>query len=163
MTIIEWMIVGRSDWWYISNFAFLIGIILYHKRWNNKLYLILGGLCCCFFGRIMLSACGRMFDVYPQPIYILSTNIQTTSIAIASIAALSVFPNTWKKSKVVYYLNKVSYEMYLYHGLIIYILKMLTNNRYIIVLGVMLITPLLAGGINWFDALMMKRCAISGN
>lgn len=157
LTIIEWMMVGRSDWWYISNFSFIIGIIMYHKRWDNKLYLIFGGLCNCFIGRFLLSVCGHMFGTYPQPIYIISANIQTTSMAIASIAAFSVFPDTWKKSKVVCYLNKVSYEMYLYHGLVIYTLKMLTTNGYIIFLGVLLSTPLLAGVMYWIDALIMKK------
>lgn len=104
----------------------------------------------------MLSLSNRLFGSVPDVIYIISTNLQTSALAVVMIASFSIFAFLGNK-KIIKFPNNISYEMYLCHGLLIFIFTKFMTNGYIMILLVLLLTPLLAYIVNTVDNLLIKK------
>lgn len=160
VTTLEYFVIGiHKDWWLISNLAFPVGILLfYHKILFNKhrILSIIIGVIGCIFGMAILSISSKLFGVVTDGLYIIGTNFQTSFLAVAMIFSISAFTKR-KNNKVINFLNGISYEMYLCHGLLIFIFTKFITNGYIITLLVLLLTPLLAYILNMVDNLLIKN------
>ena len=130
LTIIECFIFvpRQSTWWVISNLPFAIGaimatIILTKKR---KIYLFV-----LMIFTFLVGYAGMRFFKGWFGHAILPENIRT-----AALVTIAVFLVGWinRKNKIALFLGRISYEIYLIHGLYVFILSSMLNNslRYLI-------------------------------
>ena len=160
LMVFEYYVAGmHCDWWLISNLTFPLGVILFYikdKLNECKIISILVGMIGCIFGMTILSLSNRIFRNAPDAIYIIGTNPQTTFLAIAMIFSISVFSELGN-SKIIKLLNKISYEMYLCHGLLIFVFTKFISNGYLVMAFVLLSTSFFAYVVNIIDDVIIKK------
>lgn len=159
-TAFEYYVAGiHCDWWLISNLAFPLGVILFYAKDKLNKYKIISifiGLIGSVSGMAVLSISNRIFGSVPDAIYIIGTNLQTTFLASAMIFSISAFSKLGN-SKIIKLLNKISYEMYLCHGLLIFVFTKFISNGYLVMAFVLLLTPFLAYVVNKIDDVLIKK------
>ena len=151
------LLTSKEDWWVISNGGFLLGVSIRLFGWNVndwKKYVSIG-LIGYFLGLLIMPICNRLLG-YSFVAYILSCNIMSTSIAfILSI----IVGKLGLCLKILYLLGEWSYELYLYHGLFIFLTKTFISNK----IGVLIIC-VLSGSILFsymmhsVDRYILKKC-----
>lgn len=128
VTFLEFKIFGlASDWWFISNFAFPIGVILcfydsnlvYRKRYFE---IAIAGY---VLGYCMIPGYHILFGEYNNIIYVLASNLRSAFLSVFIIMGVSYFSS---HSKTMSILGRISYEMYLVHGLFIFIFSHYLDN-----------------------------------
>lgn len=118
LTTAEALLFSNQKWWYISNLPFLAGIVLayYDEKIEKKgLYLAIGML-----GVVTSYCLERMSAFQSFAWYVVISNIKCGSLVLLAIV-LSIswsIPNKWA-----IFLGNISYELYLLHGLFIFIMS----------------------------------------
>ncbi len=121
ITVIQYLILGQGEqWWFISNVAFPIGVIVYLSDApiiKKKLWVITG-IMLFLLGYMLIPILGRVFGTYYYGVYILTTNMQSAGVALIVISVVCM---VGKYSQLSVRLGEISYEIYLLHGLFIWI------------------------------------------
>lgn len=81
--------------------------------------------------------------------------LQNSALAVVMIASFSIFAFLGNK-KIIKCLNNISYEMYLCHGLVIFVFTKYVSNGYLVMTLVLTLTPILAYAINLVDKFIIK-------
>ena len=120
-TFALWAIVGSArDYWFISNFSFVFGaaLQLFDPPARTRKFLIPGASVCAAGGFLLLPVCNRLFGGYVYPAYILSCNLGSGFLVSALLLLLTF---TAGSNRVTAFLGKISYEIYLYHILFVWL------------------------------------------
>lgn len=112
----------EQNYWFISNISFVFGVAFslfdISKIKNYKL-LILGTIGLVFSCAI-IPASNFIFEKRVYVFEAISCNFQSAFLSLIIILLIPIFQCN---NKVTEYLGKISYEIYLYHGLFIFIYK----------------------------------------
>ena len=122
MTFLMSMFIGSGqDYWYISNFSFVFGAALsmFDPQLRFRKYVLPAAAVCAAGGFLLLPVCNRLLGEYSETVYMLSCNFGSGFLVTAVVLLLTM---TGKSNKTTLFLGKISYEIYLYHGLFIQIM-----------------------------------------
>lgn len=122
-TIFEYFFYGEfHSYCFISNSAFIVGIayLLFDMKRYKKYILILLSLAGIIAGIFLVPAASKIFGAYNYIFDAVSSNIQSAFFALLIITLIPVFQFN---NRIASFIGKLSYEIYLYHGLFIFLLK----------------------------------------
>ncbi|QVK17643.1 acyltransferase [Mycoplasmatota bacterium] len=177
------IILGYGYWWYSSCFTFVIGMFwaVYKNKFqkffsnNSKrfIFYLISGITLCLLGLVVsyffsgysiseLKATPTLGDkILGKPLSILCLQLITI---FSCVMILLVFNRKSPNNKLWEYLGSISYEIYLSHGIVMYIFRnnnLFIENDFVFVCVVLLGTLVLGGrmqNINLF--IWEKYCGI---
>lgn len=107
-----------GNWWVVSNLSFFIGLVFCRIRERiNPWILIIGCIITYFVGFLLLPVNARLFN-NSVALYEISCNIISASVTLFIIY---LFNKLARRNKALTFLGEISYEIYLIHGLFIYL------------------------------------------
>ncbi len=115
------------DWWFISNFAFSLGVVLAFCDSHlvyRKYYLCIATVG-YILGYCMVPGFHILLGNYNDNVYILASNFRSGFLSALIVLLASYFK---PDSKIMRALGQISYEIYLIHGLFIFIFSHYTNR-----------------------------------
>lgn len=145
-----------SATWYKSTFAFLMGIIVAKNRenlvkWFNSKYYIKALALIVLMG-ICLSL-GKYFNLEVLEIFIYNIAVMLfIMVSLMIIKKLNKFENEFFK-----YLGKISFEIYLYHGLFIDLFKQIPINKNVGGMLIIIFSIIVAIIMNKFDKIIINK------
>lgn len=154
--------------WYMSNFAFAIGIwwaeereridVFVGKRWFLTEVMMFSGFV-LFSGLPLL---GEKFGVMSEAVRLVSRIISSTCFVLFVIILMKKF--TFKEG-IWDFFGKISLEIYLVHGLVILLLRKVTSSNVTWTILTVILSIALAVAVNWvniFIANILKNKKIRG-
>lgn len=126
VTVVEVLCARQKSWWYISNLAFVVGVLISEYdsqvKWRKE-YAILGVFLCAI--SVLIP---RYFNASSSIVMSAAiSNIKSASIVIITISAGTVLSGYNPISK---WFGRISYETYLIHGLFITLWKTVFGLKY---------------------------------
>lgn len=122
ISVAEYFIfTDKQEWWYVSNLSFIFGIVVAFIEPSRKHSIIVGssslllGLSAIF----MIPCFYYILGKYHYIVYAVSSNLQYSCIAVTAII---LFGLRETNNRILCYIGKISYEVYLLHGIFIFIL-----------------------------------------
>ncbi len=119
ITMIEALIFYEKSWWYISNFAFVVGMIIsmYDERFDCWKIYVLSSI----VGYIIISITDKYgSELGMSWLYVALPNLKSALLALLVVAI--AFKLRRGANLIATYLGEISYELYLLHGLCIFVL-----------------------------------------
>lgn len=147
LTFALWAFIGSErDYWFISNFSFVFGVALqlFDPPARMRKVLIPALAVCAAGGFLLLPVCNRLFGGYVYTAYILSCNLGSGFLVSALMLLLTY---TAGSNRVTAFLGKISYEIYLYHILFLWLTSdvlHITNGLLLFVVTTALTIPFAA-------------------
>ena len=123
ISFIMWWVLGKTkDYWFISNLAFWLGVWIcsYDRNlemWKTYILVGIGGY---VVAMASVPIYHMIFNKYSYSLYILSCNFMSTCIVLLLVVMIG---KMGKSIRFMSFLGKISYEIYLIHGLIIWSLQ----------------------------------------
>lgn len=121
-TMIEYLVLQEQSWWYISNYAFVAGILisLYDEEfvhWKGYFVIgITGYLVVSLIGKYGLGEAG-----VSAFINIVLQNFKSAFLVVTAVVLILKFFGE-QANVLAQFWGKISYEIYLMHGLFIFII-----------------------------------------
>ena len=150
LSLIIMYIFNIPETWYKSTFAFVGGIVVAKykenlKEWINSKFLIkIGGL---LIALAISLGVGKFFNLGIFEVFIYNfSNILFILICLMILTKFSDF-----KNNIIFYIGNISFEIYLYHGLIIDLLLRFNVNERVGALLIILLTIIMASLIKQVD------------
>lgn len=159
ITFIEILVVGKKqDWWFISNFAFVLGVVIQmydpeFKYWKQYIFY---GILAYGIGYVLIPVCAMITGSYYYGIYVLAANLRSASITLLTILIVLFLR---RKSKIMEILGAYSYEIYLMHGLFIWLFNSVCSiaNMCLLLIFVIGCTVPCAIILNYIDQFWIKK------
>ncbi len=128
VTYAEYVLLGEEkDWWFISNFAFALGVLL--QIWDENLLHIrkyfITAIAGYGFAYCLIPVFNRLLNGYNPVVYILASNLRSMFLCLALVMIAGYFKprNKWLEI-----IGNISYEVYLIHGLFILVFSHYFEN-----------------------------------
>lgn len=159
ISCIECIMLKDSSWWYISNFAFFLGFIISYADNEfccKKTYFFIG----CFamglsviLSRTLIFENESLHKLYLMIIY----NIRSSGVVLITIIIILLF--TKGSNRVALWLGGISYELYLMHGLFIFLYIRYWNikNLFAFYCCVLILTIFSASILSYIDKCLTRK------
>ncbi len=159
LTIVESVAFSSQPQWYISNLAFLVGIFLseYDIELKKRNFWLIGSLIAILFSFIIT----RYFpSANNSPTFWLVSNIKSSGVVLFVVSICSFFSNSNPISR---FLGNNSFEIYLLHGLVIFVYTAIFNSINLITLIILTLLTTIAMAFILHIAnqiIIKKTCAL---
>lgn len=147
---------ASEDWWFISNGAFIVGVMMRFNLMKMRGNVFIAPFM-FFVGLLMMPVCNR-FCGYSVFVYALSCNLMCASLIwfVIEIIKKTGFYFAWLKM-----LGDISYEIYLYHGLFIFLIQRMGGDSTLMMILSTLVGTILCSTImhkidDWLVHKIMK-------
>lgn len=152
VSIIATILFPTKNWWYVSNLAFWMGMIIARKdepfaMWKKYVFIVV----CSIVIAGLLPRIGMSTGLVSK---MLIPNLKSCSAAIIAVLLTLLFSN---ENKIAYFLGKISYEIYLIHGLFIFLFVKVFQFPKLIVFPTVLISSIVAA---WFLNIIDQRIIV---